>query len=992
MAKKKTAAKKKVKRKPKEGEIPAGFKLRCVLRGHTNKIGRIAWSPDGRRIASPSDDMTIRIWDAETKRLIRRLEGSKRAVISVSWSPDGRWLASGSLDNTVRLWDAESGNVLRTLKGHEGFVYNVSWAPDGGRIASGSGDNRVRLWDAKTGKLLRVLKGNANGIISVAWSPDGRLIASGAGVDAVGLWDGERGELLRMLEGHSDFVYCVAWSPDGQMIASGGSDATVRIWEAETGRKLQVLEGHTESVRSVCFSADGELLASKSDDGTVRIWQTDSWVEVAQLGESSMSKFGGLSFHPAEPILATLGEDKKRKPHRFIRIWELDLKMLLDKAAVSLAVRYTNAKVVLVGESGVGKTALGHRLAENKWQMTESTHGMKVWLLELGRSKGKQKSGQEVWLWDLAGQPDYRLVHQLYFDETALALMLINPAHPEDPFREVGEWEKGMRTALGYEPKKLLVAARVDRGGATISKEKIEEFCKRRDYAGYFETSAKLGDGCTELKEALAKHIPWDRLPSISTTKVFKVLKDAIIRLKGEKIVLIQFSALQKQVEKDLGKKIFKEAELKTVVRLLASQGLVKQLAFGDFVLLQPEQINNYASAVVREARANVDGVGAVKEDGVLDAQIDFKGMERVKEKDEEILLRAMVQMFLEQSLCIREETPEGIQLVFPSQFKREMPEIPEYPNICVKYKFGGNLAAIYATLVVRLIYSKGFEKKDLWRNAAEFLTPEGKRIGFVMKYLGEGTGEITVFFEEGVPDDSRVTFIKYIHEHLLRRAVDVERQREYVCPKCNKGVENREAVKFRLYGGKKDVGCVHCDARIPLYDLIEKKFNKDEFLRKVQELDAQAEINLDNESRELILVGHMMTTCAEGGQIYRGYTNSDHGIDGEIEFKDKKGKATGKKAYVQLKSGDSYTYERKKDEKEIFTIKNERHIEYWQNQVCEVYLVHRRSDGVIRWMNVSEYLRKRKDKEKKQIVFEGEPFTVHTLRKLRDEYLGSNN
>ena len=95
---------------------------------------------------------------------------------------------------------------------------------------------------------------------------------------------------------------------------------------------------------------------------------------------------------------------------------------------------------------------------------------------------------------------------------------------------------------------------------------------------------------------------------------------------------------------------------------------------------------------------------------------------------------------------------------------------------------------------------------------------------------------------------------------------------------------------------------------------------------------------------------------------------------------------------YLQLKSGDSYTYQRKKDEKEIFTIKNERHIEYRQEQECEVYLVHRRSDGVIRWMNVSEYLRKRKDKEKKQIVFEGEPFTVHTLRKLRDEYLGGNN
>ena len=91
----------------------------------------------------------------------------------------------------------------------------------------------------------------------------------------------------------------------------------------------------------------------------------------------------------------------------------------------------------------------------------------------------------------------------------------------------------------------------------------------------------------------------------------------------------------------------------------------------------------------------------------------------------------------------------------------------------------------------------------------------------------------------------------------------------------------------------------------------------------------------------------------------------------------------------MQLKSGDSYTYRRKNDEKETFTIKNERHIEYRQEQVCEVYPVHRRPDDVIRWMNVSEYLRKRKDKKEKKVVFEGEPFTVYTLLKLRDEYLG---
>ena len=993
MAKKK--AKKKVKRKAKEVEIPAGFKLRRILRGHKGEIGRISWSPDGKMLASPSDDRTIRFWDATTGKVLTYIRYSSGWINCVSWSPDGKRIAAACEDGTVSVYNVlyddvgkvSSCTLLWSKKEHFKEVSSVSWSPDGTRIASGSQDGYVVIWNSQDGATKKWTLRQAGFLYwgwvnCVVWARQGQIVIGGTGAGTIVLWDMESEWPYFTFTGHKEAVVGVAWSHNSELIASASFDGTVRLWDAEHRRMVAVLEGHMAEVFSVCFDPEGDLLASKSIDGTVRVWRCSDWKEVAVIKAPSYEHvYNHAVFNPVFPALAALVEND-----RAIRIWDFDSSVLLSEKVATESTKYRNAKVVLVGESGVGKSGLGHRLAEDKWVMTESTHGMKVWPLDFGKRK---KEGREVWLWDLAGQPDYRLVHQLYFDETALALMLINPAHPEDPFREVGEWEKGMRTALGHEPKKLLVAARTDRGGATISKEKIEEFCRERDYAEYFETSAKTGKGCAKLREALVKNIPWDRLPSISTTEVFKVLKDAVIRLKGEGIALIRFAALEKQVEKDLGKKSFEEAELRTVVRLLASQGLVKPLAFGDFVLLQPEQTNNYASAVVREARENVDGVGAVKEDGVLEAQIDFKDMERVNEKDEEILLRAMVQMFLEQSLCIREETPEGIQLVFPSQFKREMPEIPEYPNICVKYKFGGNLAAIYATLVVRLIYSKGFEKKDLWRNAAEFLTPEGRSIGFVMEYLGEGMGEITVFFEEGVPDDTRVTFIKYIHEHLLRRAVDVERQREYVCTKCNKPVENREAIKFRLAQGKKDIVCSYCDERIVLYDLIEKKFNQDEFLRKVQELDARANINLDNESKDLILVGHAIETAGQAGQIYRPVTWSDWGVDGEIEFKDEEGNATGKKVYVQLKSGDSYTYQRKKDGKEIFTIKNERHIEYWQKQVCEVYLVHRRSDGVIRWMNVSEYLRKRKDKKDKKVVFEGEPFTVYTLLKLRDQYLG---
>jgi len=154
----------------------------------------------------------------------------------------------------------------------------------------------------------------------------------------------------------------------------------------------------------------------------------------------------------------------------------------------------------------------------------------------------------------------------------------------------------------------------------------------------------------------------------------------------------------------------------------------------------------------------------------------------------------------------------------------------------------------------------------------------------------------------------------------------------------------------------------------VTLIDMIEEKFASDEFSRAVQEMDAQAQIKLDNESLELILVGHAFSTAGEAGQIFRPTPNSDWGIDGEIEFKNDKGQASGRRVYLQLKSGDSYLHTRKSDGKEIFTIKNPRHAEYWKAHEYPVMLVIRPSDSQIRWMNVTDYLRRR-GKNTKQII-----------------------
>src|SRR4029450_1942049 len=233
---------------------------------------------------------------------------------------------------------------------------------------------------------------------------------------------------------------------------------------------------------------------------------------------------------------------------------------------------------------------------------------------------------------------------------------------------------------------------------------------------------------------------------------------------------------------------------------------------------------------------------------------------------------------------------------------------------------------------------------------------------------IGDSWPTIPLFPSQG--DFCATAFIRYVHEHIQRKATDVMRLRYYVCPHCHTPVENRKTALERLNRGLKDILCVNCEQRVPLWDLIEEKFASPEFQQRVRVLEEQATARIDNEGGELILVGHAFAIAGEAGQIFRPTPNSDWGIDGEIEFKNNDGKASGKRVYLQLKSGDSYLSPRQRDSAEIFTIKNQRHATYWQQQAYPVMLVIRTSDGTIRWMNVTEYLQKQGRKQEKRIVF----------------------
>jgi hypothetical protein len=174
----------------------------------------------------------------------------------VAFSPNGRTLASASVDTTVRLWEVESGRALRTLEGHRSQVHAVAFSPDGRIVASGSADKTIKLWDATSGALLRTVEGHTYDVLSLAFSPDGRSLASGGYDKTIKLWDAASGNLMRTLAGHSSPVSSLAFSPNQKWLLSGSWDTTTKIWSLELGAPLVTLLAFKDG-NWVAFTSEG---------------------------------------------------------------------------------------------------------------------------------------------------------------------------------------------------------------------------------------------------------------------------------------------------------------------------------------------------------------------------------------------------------------------------------------------------------------------------------------------------------------------------------------------------------------------------------------------------------------------------------------------------------------------------------------------------------------------------------------------------------------
>jgi WD40 repeat protein/tRNA A-37 threonylcarbamoyl transferase component Bud32 len=324
-----------------------------LLSGRGGRVGSLAYSPDGSNLASTTQDGTVTIWDAGTGQVAHTLECKLLEPPSspvheprppVAYSPDGRHIAAGAPDGTVRVWAADTGKLLQEHRLHTGCVWGLAYSPDGSRLASGAEkDNTILVWDAATGRVIHELRGHKRPITGLAFSPDGTRLASSSLDETVMVWDASTGTEVRTLRGHGSWVMSIAFSRDGMHLASAGddnaaivwelaigrparinhatvvwqaifssdgqrlatcpADDTIKIWELATGLETLTLHGHTADVSSLVFSPDGMQLASGSFDGTIRIWDARPWTpEGSREAEIAREALGKLDFLFSKPL------------------------------------------------------------------------------------------------------------------------------------------------------------------------------------------------------------------------------------------------------------------------------------------------------------------------------------------------------------------------------------------------------------------------------------------------------------------------------------------------------------------------------------------------------------------------------------------------------------------------------------------------------------------------------------------------------------------
>lgn len=564
-------------------DLPQGISLFRTLGRHQGSVNSLAFDPRGEILACCGSDEYVHLWDLKSGVLLRSIASHQDVVHSLAFNPMTGALASAGTDGTINLWETKSGKLLHKFRGHHGPVASIMFDRHGEILASASQDTTVRVWFAHNGQLLHTLEDHHSAVYSATFDPTGEHLASCSRDGTVNLWDASNGKLLHTFGGSDQAIVSLAFDHMSETLATGGEDKTVKLWDVHDRRLLRSLEGHTGCVEAVVFSPQGHLLASKGTE-TIRLWRIDTAETFAVIPSAEPVWSPALAFHPTLPLLAASNDSEGTENAQRICLWEINFDLLLHESSLRTKhahSHHTTGKVVILGDHSVGKSALGHRLIHGTFKEQKSTHGQRFWVFpDLGKRR-EDGTECEAILWDLAGQPDYRLVHALFVDDADLALVLFDASDIRDPLHGVNFWLKQLEVGEHRCPI-ILVAAQTDRGSCPLMPDELMTFCEEHNIAGPIHTSALEGNGVAELIEEMKFLLPWEQKPATVTSTTFKRIKDYVLSLKNSDShhqIIIRLDKLRILLEATDTNWQFSDDEMTTAIGHLENYGYTKAFA-----------------------------------------------------------------------------------------------------------------------------------------------------------------------------------------------------------------------------------------------------------------------------------------------------------------------------------------------------------------------------------------------------------------------------
>ncbi len=489
-------------------------------------------------------------------------------------------------------------------------------------------------------------------------------------------------------------------------------------------------------------------------------------------------------------------------------------------------VKYATAKIVILGDPGVGKSRLGRELARSS--PTETTkQGQNFWIVKDFSTKLEDDTECEVVLWDLIGKPAYQSIHPIFLDDVDVALVLFDPTNRRNTINGVEFWLEQLCNGQKLPPC-ILVGTRIERGVLIMSQEEMNNFCKTRGVSGgYIGVSAETGEGLDELREKIKSQISWKSVRDKSTIIAFNLIKKKVLELK--KASELPHAAVRTSELKKFNENLcLSEEDVLASARHLRKHGYVEILSSSSgetFILFKPELLMEVSSSIVALADSHPRGLGAFSETQLLQGVFQFPELSRIAEEQQKLLIESAITRLIDHHICFRERYGVDDLLIFPSLIRQKRPSITDSVFDDVSYIATGNVKDIYPALVVLLGYTNSFKRFNLWQNQVqyEYEDKEYQVCGFKLDQEQAEEIELVLYYGDRMPEKGRRSFQELFELFISQREVQVQRFPPVVCPEGH--LQARTSMIKRSIEEKYYAFCNECGKRfeIPKIEALEK-------------------------------------------------------------------------------------------------------------------------------------------------------------------------